>query len=41
MEHYIVSAIKYRTSKFVSVFGQIYLTSNLRNAIAFLSLAHC
>ena len=40
MEHYIVSARKYRPSTFASVVGQGPLTSTLKNAIASDRLAH-
>ncbi len=40
MEHYIVSARKYRPSTFASVVGQPALTSTLKNAIATDRLAH-
>lgn len=40
MDHYIVSARKYRPSTFGSVVGQKALTSTLRNAIASGRLAH-
>lgn len=40
MEHYIVSARKYRPSTFASVVGQPALTSTLKNAIASDRLAH-
>ncbi len=40
MDHYIVSARKYRPSTFDSVVGQKALTSTLRNAIASGRLAH-
>lgn len=40
MEHYIVSARKYRPSTFASVVGQPALTATLKNAIASDRLAH-
>lgn len=40
MEHYIVSARKYRPSTFASVVGQPALTATLKNAIATDRLAH-
>ncbi len=40
MEHYIVSARKYRPSTFAGVVGQKALTSTLKNAIATGRLAH-
>lgn len=40
MEHYIVSARKYRPSTFDSVVGQKALTATLKNAIATQRLAH-
>lgn len=40
MDHYIVSARKYRPSTFASVVGQKALTSTLKNAIASGRLAH-
>lgn len=40
MEHYIVSARKYRPSTFASVVGQDALTSTLKNAISTGRLAH-
>lgn len=40
MEHYIVSARKYRPSTFASVVGQPSLTATLKNAIASDRLAH-
>ncbi len=40
MEHYIVSARKYRPATFSSVVGQTALTSTLKNAIASDRLAH-
>lgn len=40
MEHYIVSARKYRPQTFKSVVGQDALTATLKNAIAGNHLAH-
>ncbi|MCM1484151.1 MAG: DNA polymerase III subunit gamma/tau [Muribaculaceae bacterium] len=40
MEHYIVSARKYRPSTFASVVGQKALTATLKNAVATNRLAH-
>jgi len=40
MEHYIVSARKYRPSTFQSVIGQSSLTATLKNAIKTNHLAH-
>ncbi len=40
MDHYIVSARKYRPSTFSSVVGQKALTATLKNAIATQRLAH-
>ena len=40
MEHYLVSARKYRPSTFASVVGQKALTVTLKNAIASDRLAH-
>ena len=40
MNHYIVSARKYRPATFSSVIGQEALTTTLKNAIAVDKLAH-
>ena len=40
MEHYIVSARKYRPATFRTVVGQQALTTTLKNAIANNHLAH-
>ena len=40
MDHYIVSARKYRPDTFVSVVGQTALTTTLKNAILSKQLAH-
>ncbi|MDR2885489.1 MAG: DNA polymerase III subunit gamma/tau, partial [Rikenellaceae bacterium] len=40
MDHFIVSARKYRPAVFVSVVGQGHITSTLKNAISRGQLAH-